>query len=343
MLIKNVHAIEASSYAVMNMDNNQTILSNNKDTPRLIASITKIMTCIIAIENGNLKDKITANESILETIGSSLYIEVDETLTLEDLLYGLMLKSGNDAAIMIANYISGSMDEFAKIMNSYAKKIGMGNTIFYNSHGLENNKGIGNLSTAYDMALLTSYAYNNQIFRKIFSTKKYTVKSNKKSYSWTNKNKLLKYDYITGGKTGYTIKAKRTLVSTALINNMNIVIVTLNDPDDWHDHIELYNNIKENYIYKELIKKESLNYINNDRVKYKINILNNFKYCIKKNQLNDIKIIYYLNDDYDSFESGIIGHLDVYLKNNLIYSDKIYFRKTKESFFTRIKRLFKKV
>ena len=141
-----------------------------------------------------------------------------------------MLRSGNDAAIVLAKNVAGSNDNFAKLMNKLATDIGMKNSYFINPHGLEDNDGNGNISTAKDMALLTRYAMKNKVFREIFGTKKYTVKTNYKTYSWTNKNKLLlSEDYITGGKTGFTKKAHRTLVTTGSRNNINVVIVTLND------------------------------------------------------------------------------------------------------------------
>ena len=245
MLTKVSMAISASSYIVYDMDNNRVLKSYNENEQKLIASISKIMTAIIAIENGNIQQNVTVDKNILTAVGSSIYLEIGEKISLKDLLYGMMLRSGNDAATMIAINISGSMEKFAEKMNEYAKKLGMNNTTFYNSHGLENNDGVGNLSTAYDMALLTSYAMQNDIFKEIFKTKIYNAKSDKKSYTWQNKNKLLKYDYITGGKTGYTQKAKRTLVTTGYINNTNIVIVTLNDSNDWLDHQNLY----ENWLY----------------------------------------------------------------------------------------------
>ena len=127
------------------------------------------------------------------------------------------------------------------------KKREIVNKLFLNNHGLEEKNGEGNLSTAYDMAILTSYAMKNESYREIVKTKKYVAKTNLKTYVWHNKNKLLSYDYITGGKTGYTDKAKRTLVSTGSRNGMNFVVVTIKDSDDWNTHKTLYENTFENY------------------------------------------------------------------------------------------------
>ena len=192
------------------------------------------MTAIVTIEYADLDKNVEVGDEILEAYGSAIYIELGEKLTLRDLLYGLMLRSGNDAAVVIAKNVAGSMDNFAMMMNEMASKIGMKNTYFYNAHGLEEEDGSGNTSTAYDMALLTKYAMTNSEFRKIFGTKKYTVKSNYKTYTWVSKNKLIHdYDFITGGKTGFTEKARRTLVTTGSNNNINLVVVTLNDPNDF--------------------------------------------------------------------------------------------------------------
>ena len=344
MLTKVSMAISASSYIVYDMDNNRVLKSYNENEQKLIASISKIMTAIIAIENGNIQPNVTVDKNILTAVGSSIYLEIGEKISLKDLLYGMMLRSGNDAATMIAINISGSMEKFAEKMNEYAKKLGMNNTTFYNSHGLENNDGVGNTSTAYDMALLTSYAMQNDIFKEIFKTKIYNAKSDKKSYTWQNKNKLLKYDYITGGKTGYTQKAKRTLVTTGYINNTNIVIVTLNDPNDWLDHRNLYENIKNNYQIIEVLNKKKFNLNNNIFIEDKLYIKDNYSILVNEKEKNKLKIKYYLtnNDNYDN--NDIVGYVCVYLNNKEIYNENIYIsvNKKKNSIKNFFKKLFKK-
>ena len=211
LFIPGVHASTSSAYeyVLMDMDSGRVLASKNKDSPRLIASITKIMTCILAIEQKDVNDIVKVDESISKSYGSGIYISIGEEIKLIDLLYGLMLRSGNDAAMQIASYVSGSEEAFAKLMNQKARELGMKNTIFYNASGLD-TKTIGNKSTAYDMALLTKYAMQNEVYREIVKTKKHIVKTNLKTYVWHNKNKLLNEDYITGGKTGYTERAKRT-------------------------------------------------------------------------------------------------------------------------------------
>ena len=234
----NASTSSASSYVLMDQTTGRVLLSKDMNSSRLIASITKIMTSVLAIESGKIADIVIVDDSILKAYGSGIYIEKGEEITLKDLLYGLMLRSGNDAASMIATYIAGSEEEFVVMMNNKAKELGMKNTIFYNASGLPTPSG--NYSSCYDMALLTKYAMRHDIYREIVSTKKHKVVTNKKTYIWNNKNKLLKYNYITGGKTGYTEESGRTLVSTANIDDMQLIVVTIRDSDDWNTHLELY-------------------------------------------------------------------------------------------------------
>lgn len=340
--ISNVFAISASSYIVMDMDNNDVIMGDNIHDKRLIASTSKIMTCIIAIENGDLDEIVTVDESILKAVGSSIYLEVGEKISLKDLLYGMMLRSGNDAATMIAVNISESMGKFAKLMNEKAIELKMENSHFINSHGLEDEKGNGNTSTAYDMALLTSYAMKNKTFRKIFSTKNYTAKSSSKTYSWASKNKLLSYDYITGGKTGYTQKAHRTLVTTGSIDNKNVVVVTLNDGNDWNDHKNLYNIIRDNYQKINLLKKDDF-HITDDTVYIEntLYIKNSYSKIISNDAIKDYKIKYYLKSKSSYKDDDNVGSANIYLNDKLIHSEPVYIKLEKESFFSKIINWFK--
>ena len=258
-----IFAIETSarSAILMDMDSNKILYEKNINEQRSVASISKIMTAVVAIESGKLDDKVTIGREINTSYGSGIYIKEGEVLTLRDLLYGLMLRSGNDAAIAIATYVGGNSTNFVKLMNDKAKKIGMNNTVFNNPSGLDQEKG--NYSTAHDMAILASYAMKNNEYKKITSTKKYVLKTNKNVYSWINKNKLLSlYKYTTGGKTGFTEIAKRTLVSTASRDNMNLVVVTLNDGNDWQDHQNLFEYGFNNYTNLKILNKGIINIYN---------------------------------------------------------------------------------
>lgn len=329
LFIPNVKASTESAYeyVLMDMDSGRVLASKNKDIPRLIASITKIMTCIIAIENKDIFGTVKVDESIKESYGSGIYISVGEEIKLIDLLYGLMLRSGNDAAIMISNYVSDSEEEFVKLMNQKAKELNMENTIFYNSSGLD-TETIGNKSTAYDMALLTRYAMQNETYKKIVKTKKYTAKTNLKTYIWHNKNKLLQYDYITGGKTGYTKRAKRTLVSTATKDNMNLVIVTIDDSDDWNTHKKLYDMAFNNYKSIKVLNKNNFEVLK-DTYYDKLYIKNDVFLTLKKGESKSLVSHIKLEKKKKYKNNDIVGTNYIYLDNILVHSEPIYVKKIK--------------
>lgn len=188
----NIFAISASKAIVMDLNSGRVLYDLNKDEPQLIASISKIMTCLIAIMYSDLNKTVVVDEDVLKSYGSSVYLEVGEEIKLLDLLYGLMLRSGNDAATQVAKSVAGTEEAFVYLMNEYANTIGMKNTHFVNPHGLDSN-GIGNTSTAYDMALLTKVAMQNETFARIFGTRSYTAESNLKTYNWEGKKQIIFY------------------------------------------------------------------------------------------------------------------------------------------------------
>ena len=206
------------------------LYEQNADREMLIASTTKIMTALVAIREGTLTDSVRVSRAAAYTEGSSMYLKEGEELTLETLLYGLMLCSGNDAAVAIAEHISGSQAEFAKLMNQTAQELGMVHTSFANPNGLDAE---GHYSTARDMARLACAALDNETLARIVSTRTAAIGGR----TMTNHNKLLSYtsDCI-GLKTGYTKAAGRTLVSCAERNGQRLVAVTLQDGNDWADH-----------------------------------------------------------------------------------------------------------
>ncbi len=331
----------AYSYTLMDMTTNRVLLSKNMNSPRLIASITKIMTCILAIESNRLDEVVVVDESILKSYGSGIYIQVGEEITLRDLLYGLMLRSGNDAAMMIANYISGSEEEFVKKMNNKAKELEMLKTNFVNASGLDDE--MGNYSSTYDMALLTSYAMKNNTYRDIVKTKKHTVKTNYKTYIWTNKNKLLQYDYITGGKTGYTIAAGRTLVTTASSDNMNFVVVTIRDGNDWDTHLDLYKYAFDNYTAYKVLNKKKFNVLGDTYYKGTLYVKNNVYIPLKNDEVGNLISYIKLIKKSNYQDEDIVGVNEIYLDKELLYKENIYIYKgerIKKSFFDKLKELF---
>ena len=231
-----VEAMETSASAVIlvDADSGRVLYEQNADARMLIASTTKIMTALVAIRGGNLSDVVTVKREATLTEGSSMYLKEGEQLTLETLLYGLMLCSGNDAAVAIADHVGGSQKGFVKLMNETARELGMEATSFANPNGLDAED---HYSTARDMAKLACAAVRNETLLRIASTQSVTVGGR----TMTNHNKLLRYvDGCLGLKTGYTRAAGRTLVSCAERNGQLLVAVTLQDGNDWADHEALY-------------------------------------------------------------------------------------------------------
>lgn len=224
----------ASSAVLMDVDSGRVLYSYNADKQMGIASTTKILTALVAIRYGNLSDVVTVSQEAAYTEGSSMYLKVGEQLRLETLVYGLMLSSGNDAAVAIAEHVGGSVEGFAVLMNELAQEIGMTNSSFANPNGLDQE---GHYATAYDMALLGAAAVNNPTLLRIVSTTSVTMEG----HTLSNHNRLLsELDGCIGLKTGYTQACGRTLVSCVKINGQRLVAVTLNDGNDWEDHKNLH-------------------------------------------------------------------------------------------------------
>lgn len=331
----------ASSAILMDMDSGRILYSKDIHNPRLIASITKIMTAVIAIENGNLNDVVTVGKEVLTMYGSNIYVELGEKMTLKDLLYGLLLRSGNDSAIVIATYIGGTEEKFVEMMNKKAKEIGMINTIYNNSHGLD--EVTQNHSTAYDMAVLSSYANTLEAYREISGTKKWTTSTANKSYVWYNRNKLLSlYEYATGGKTGYTPTAGRTLVTTASKDNLNLTAVTLNDPNEYTSHENMFEYGFNNYNNYLIIDKEHFD-IDDNFYKDDIYIKNSFSYPLTNSELKKVSIVVELLKLTNYKNNDKVGEVIIRLDSEEIFRENVYVKvKTKENkgFFSKIKDFF---
>ena len=309
-------SVPSKNAILLDQDSGRILYSKNINEKKLIASTTKIMTSVIAIESGKLDEEVKVNNVVLKSYGSGIYIKPGEMLTLRELVYGLLLRSGNDAALMIEEYLGGH-DKFISKMNQKAKEIGMKNTIFQNSNGLDEKEK--NYSTVYDMALLMKYANNLYDFREIDGTKYIKVETNKNVYTWKNENKLLfNYKYATGGKTGFTKKARRTLVSSATKKDMNLICVTFNDDKDFNTHKRLYDYGFTEYKNYLIINK------NNFKVKGEDNlyIKYNYYYPLKPNEYKNIKteVIKKRNND-------IYGYILVYYNNKIVHKEYIYIDK----------------
>ena len=333
LLPLNVKAISASSYIVMDSDNNRVLEGHNIHQKSLIASISKIMTAMVVINNTNLDKEITIGNEVLKSYGSGIYIEPGEKISIQNLLYGLMLRSGNDAAITLAENVGGSMEGFTYLMNELASSLNMNDTHFINSSGLEEGDE-ANISTTYDMALLSSYAIKNKEYQKIVSTKNITVKTNYKTYIWHNKNKLLNtYKYTTGGKTGFTKKAKRTLVTNASKKGINLTMVTFNDGNDFNDHQALYEK------YFKVLKRYKIISKGSIKTKYPNTYIdNNYYASLSPKELDNIKL--FINY-YPRNSSNVIGYVDIMLNDTLLHKEPIYqkvYIESQESFWSKLKR-----
>ena len=250
------YGISAEKAVVLDAQTGRVLYSKDQDTRSLIASTTKIMTALVICEQCNVLDRMRIPKEAVGIEGSSMYLKEGETLTIQELLYGLMLQSGNDAAVALAIYCGGTVEGFAELMNDKAYQLGLKNTHFVNPHGLD---APDHYSTAADLAVLAAYAMNNPIFAITVSAK--SVKVGQRVLS--NHNKLLwQYEGADGVKTGYTKKAGRILVSSATRTGRRLTAVTINAPDDWDDHKHLLDNGFAKYNIKTIIRKgEVLGYI----------------------------------------------------------------------------------
>ena len=227
--------LSAVSAILMDAESGRVLFEQNAHEERAIASITKLMTALVAVESGHdMAEEVTIRPEWTGVEGSSIYLRAGETVTFETLLYGLLLNSGNDAAIAVAAFCAGSVEAFVEQMNQCAGRLGMEHTHFTNPNGLSEE---GHYSTAYDMALLAAACSENEVVSNIAATRSITLGTR----SFVNHNKLLwRYEGCTGMKTGFTEAAGRTLVSSARRNGVTLIAVTLNAPDDWNDHASLF-------------------------------------------------------------------------------------------------------
>lgn len=244
------YAISAQHGILLDAQTGRVLFEKNPDAKSLIASTTKIMTALIVCEQCNVLDRIRIPKEAVGIEGSSMYLQEGEILTIQDLLYGLMLHSGNDAAVALAIYCGGTVEGFAGLMNDKAYVLGLTGTQFVNPHGLD---APGHYSTAEDLARLAAYAMENPIFARTVSAKTITAGER----VMTNHNKLLwRVEGADGVKTGYTRAAGRILVSSATRLSRRLIAVTINAPDDWNDHTALLEKGFSQFSVKQLVEKD---------------------------------------------------------------------------------------
>lgn len=337
--------LSGNNYILMEEESGRILVEKNAYEKMPMASTTKIMTALVAIELGNLDDYVEITEESVGIIGSSIYLELGEKIKLEDLLYGLMLRSGNDSSVAIAVQISGSIDDFVKEMNKKAVDIGANYTNFSNPHGLHDDN---HYSTPYDMALITREAILNEKFSTIWKSKSHTSNRHKNNY-FVNKNKTLwQYQGGDGGKTGYTSDSGRCLVSTAKRNNMRLIAVSFNARDWFNDNYKLLNHGFENYnlysIYSrdQLLKKLKLE--NGSKDNLLLVSEESFLYPLGKDELDSVKLsIDVTKEPFIPISAGEqLGHVKTYLNEKIIRNDKLVvkYEVTKKPFYQRIKDIF---
>lgn len=324
---KDATAVDVSAYSAILMEEKtgRVLFEKRAHEPQRIASITKIMTAILAIESGKLDETVKVSERASRAEGSSIYLKPDDEMSLEDLVYGLMLRSGNDAAVAIAEHVGGSLEGFVYLMNEKAQQLGMKNTMFSNPHGLDDHED--HYSTPYDMALLTKYAMQDEMYRKVSGTKQHKT--------WGNKNRLLTelYEHCTGGKTGFTKRANRTLVTTASKGELHLIAVTLNAPRDWGDHKNLYEHAFHTYEMTEIIGKGEIGLITNPFYENKVYIKRSYHFPITKREADGFRISYKLiapeQHNEQPNDEEIVGQAEVYFHDKKIKELPIYFQNEK--------------
>ncbi|MGI6029406.1 MAG: D-alanyl-D-alanine carboxypeptidase family protein [Candidatus Heteroscillospira sp.] len=241
-----ISADTAGEAILIHADTGRVLYEKNADSRALIASTTKIMTALVVLEHCGADEVVEIPPSCAGIEGSSMYLKAGEEYTVRELLCGMLLVSGNDAAAALACHVSGSEAAFARLMNQKAEELGLKNTSFKNPHGLDAE---GHYSTAGDLAVIMRAAMENPDFAEINAMRSVTIGG----LTFTNHNKLLwRYEGCIGGKTGYTMAAGRSLVSCAERDGLRLICVTLSDPDDWNTHTTLYDWAFAGFTYKEI-------------------------------------------------------------------------------------------
>lgn len=320
----------ARAMCVMETNSKRVLYSKNHDEKLAMASTTKIMTAITAIESGvDLDEVFEISPKAVGIEGTSIYLKSGEKMTLRNLLYGLMLVSGNDASIAIGEKVGNGVEHFIDMMNWKAKQIGAISSHFENTHGLDES---GHYTTAYDLALIASYAMKNDVFKDIVSTKNIQITNEDgKIRYFKNKNKLLfNLEGAEGVKTGFTNDAGRCLVSAVNRNGMEVVCVVLNCGPMFEESASLLNTAFQEFEIKELTEKydiPSLIEVEDGR-KDEVSIATNkkFFYPLRKNEQDKVRYEYKIKEKITApvRKGDEIGEIRIYLDKDLLFSEKIY-------------------
>lgn len=341
---KNTEELKLNSKIDLIFDrNSKTILYEKNGLKQVpMASTTKIMTAIVVLENANLDDIVTISKKAAGTGGSRLGLKTNDKITVHDLLYGLMLKSGNDAAVALAEHVGGGIDGFAELMNKKASEMGLVNSHFVTPHGLDQEK---HYTTAYELACMADYALNIPKFREIVGSKKYNITINARSSLIGNTNELLGNLYgVYGVKTGFTNEAGRCLVTACKRDDIDIITVVLSAntkkertldsvklieyTNKNYDVINIEEKIKEKFNnWKQLNEKRIyINKAKTQNINLQIEDLKYSKMAVNKKDIDKINIeinsLYYL--EAPVYENQIIGNVKVKIGDETIAILNIY-------------------
>lgn len=317
-------AITARAAILMDRETGRVLWEKNAQLRLPMASTTKIMTAILALELGHEADIITVSGRAAATEGSSIWLEEGEQKTLEELLYGLMLRSGNDAAVAIAEHIAGSVEKFAALMNEKAAAIGATNTHFCNPHGLPDDR---HYTTAYDLALITAYALQNERFREIIRTPEYIISWPGREWDRVlqNQNRLLElYPGGDGVKTGWTKAAGRCFVGSATREGWQLVAVVLDAPQMWEDTMQLLDYGFETYTRQKILYQGqvlcSAEVYKGEEQRVDVVASNDFHYPLRPEERSRVRYVFKLQDRPAApLAAGQkLGELEMYLGENLL-------------------------
>lgn len=310
---------EGKAECVMEVNSRRVLYQRRGDVRLPMASTTKIATCITVIELcDDLQREVTVPKESVGVEGSSVYLQAGDVYTVEELLYGLMLRSGNDCAETLALYCCGSIDRFAAKMNETAQKAGALATHFDNPHGLPSKN---HYTTAYDLSLITCYAMQNDVFREIVSTQYYAPRH------WKNKNKLLHlYDDAVGVKTGYTKEAGRCLVSAATRNGMTIVTTLLHCPTTYERSIRLLDDAFAAYRRVKVLSKDEPFRLKSDWGTLLAHAKEDRYYPLlaEEEALLERRAVAYDRDVVKKKNDDSVGEFSIYLAKRLLFSGILY-------------------
>lgn len=331
--IKDVEAsalTSARGMCVMEQDSKRVLYQKDMDIMRPNASTTKVVTAITVIQNcSDLDEVITVNDKSVGVEGTSIYLRKGEQLSVRDLLYGLMLRSGNDSAVALAYHVGGTEEQFVDMMNELCASIGTKNTHFANPHGLDEPD---HYTTAYDLALVTAYALNNPIFAEIVSTKHHTIPATNISdiRYLTNKNRLLNsLDGCVGVKTGFTSRAGRCLVSAIKRNDITLVCVVLNCGPMFEESVALLNKAYSEYDFSPIVVKSepiyNEYYVDSKRGELCLYADETYTYPVLESEKSKLKVVYSLYELKNNIKEGEeVGEISVFFDNHLQKTLKLY-------------------